>query len=64
MTLHTRIAEIELLRDAIRQSGLSLNQYARQVLVRDERTIRRWLSGERHIPQAVLDLIQRTKGAA
>lgn len=58
--LATRAAAIAQLREAIRRSGLSVTQYARRVLVRDPRTVRRWLAGTQAIPQAVLDLIART----
>jgi len=54
----TRAAEIARLCEAIRASGLSITEYARRVLVRDSRTLRRWLAGDRQIPQAVLELIE------
>ena len=53
----TRAAEIARLRAAISTSGLSVNQYARTVLVRSPRTIRRWLAGDRGMPEAVLDYL-------
>lgn len=43
-----------LLRRAIRRSGLSNRKYAEQVLTRDERTVRRWLSGKTSVPRAVV----------
>lgn len=43
----------ELLDRAIKASGLSVNQYAATVLVRDARTVRRWLSGEQALPLAI-----------
>ena len=58
MTTATRSSEIALLRLVIQRSGLSITEYAKTVLVRDPRTLRRWLSGERQIPQAVLDRLQ------
>lgn len=39
---------------AIARSGLSARAFARHVLTRDERTVRRWLSGESPIPREVL----------
>ena len=57
MTDPTRAAEIARLRGAIRASGLSITEYARRVLVRSPRTVRRWLAGDLQIPQAVLELI-------
>ena len=43
----------DLLADCIARSGLSARQYATTVLLRDERTIRRWLSGKSPIPDPV-----------
>jgi len=43
-----------LLERAIAASGLSARQYAMQVLIRDERTIRRWLAGDSPIPDVVV----------
>jgi hypothetical protein len=54
----TRAAEVALLRAAIARSGLSVSQYAARVLVREARTVRRWLSGELQIPRAVLDRLK------
>ena len=59
MTAAPRADEIARLRAAITASGLSVNQYARTVLVRANRTVRRWLAGDRQIPQAVLDHLNR-----
>lgn len=50
---------IQLLRDAIKKSGLSASAYATEVLVRDPRTIRRWLEGKFPIPPAVIDWLKR-----
>lgn len=55
----TTTDSIALLEAAIAASGLSARQYAMQVLARDERTIRRWLAGDRPIPKAVLDYLAR-----
>lgn len=44
----------ELLRRAIAASGLSARRFARAVLTRDERTVRRWLAGGSPIPALVL----------
>jgi excisionase family DNA binding protein len=48
-----QLADVKLLRRAIHRSGLSARQFARQVLVRDERTVRRWLAGEYPLPDMV-----------
>lgn len=37
----------------IDQSGLSARRFAREVLLRDERTIRRWLADDVPIPEPV-----------
>ena len=57
--MKTQTEQLALLRDAISRSGLSARRYAAQVLLRDERTLRRWLAGKSPIPQAVLDFISR-----
>lgn len=47
------------LRQAITASGLSAVLYAKQVLIRDPRTCRRWLSGESPIPQSVIEFLAK-----
>jgi len=59
MSAPTRSEQVEALRRAIRASGLSARQFARTVLARDERTVRRWLAGDSPIPRAVLDFLAR-----
>ena len=46
----------ELLRSAIDASGLSVRRFAREVLVRDPRTVFRWLAGA-PLPRAVRELL-------
>ena len=41
------------LRAVIEASGLSARRFARDVLFRDERTVRRWLAGDSPIPEPV-----------
>ena len=53
----------KLLRRAIKASGLSNRKYAEQVLTRDERTIRRWLSGKTAIPRAVIAKLEAERVA-
>jgi len=50
-----------LLERAIAASGLSARQYAMQVLIRDERTIRRWLAGDSPIPDVVVTFLEERK---
>jgi Arc/MetJ family transcription regulator len=47
------MTDAELIAAAIKASGLSARKFAVTVLIRDERTIRRWLAGENPLPQAV-----------
>lgn len=47
------------MRDAIAQSGLSEPAYATDVLLRDPRTVARWLAGKTKIPPAVVSFLQR-----
>ena len=59
MTPRTHAEAVALLRAAIQASGLSVNEYARSILIREPRTVARWLSGEQPIPAAVLDFLER-----
>lgn len=52
------MTDCELLEAAIQRSGLSARKYAELVLIRDERTIRRWLKGDSPIPKAVREMLQ------
>ena len=49
--------DVELLKAAIQASGGSARAFARRPLLRNERTVRRWLAGERPIPQEVRDYL-------
>lgn len=49
----------DLLMVAIKASGLSITRYARTVLIRQPRTVRRWLSGESPIPKAVIAFLEK-----
>lgn len=55
---------IALLRAAIAASGLSSAAYATDVLMRDPRTIRRWLEGKAPMPPAVVEYLKRTRTPA
>lgn len=46
--------DVWLLRRAIERSGLSARRWAEEVAWRDERTVRRWLSGDSPIPELVV----------
>lgn len=50
---------VGLLKAAIAASGLSARQYAMTVLLRDERTVRRWLALEMPIPEPVLAFLRK-----
>lgn len=54
-----RFVAVARLRAAIVASGLSASAYARQVLIRAPRTVRRWLAGDSPIPQAVREFLKR-----
>lgn len=51
----------ELLAKRIAESGLSQREFAVTVLLRDERTIRRWLAGDSPIPEPVLRFLSATE---
>jgi hypothetical protein len=50
---------IVLLKAAIGLSKLSDRVFATNVMGRDERTIRRWLSGDTPIPDAAIKFLER-----
>jgi len=52
-----KMSDPELIRAAIDASGLSARKYAEMVLVRDERTVRRWLAGDSPIPKIVREML-------
>ena len=47
-----------LLKRAIKASGLSARQFARYVVLRHERTVRRWQDGSTFIPGMVREKLQ------
>ena len=56
-TPKTQTERIQLLEQRIKDAGLSTSAFATNVLLRDGRTVRRWLSGESPIPHAVMDFL-------
>ena len=52
---------VRALQLAIKASGLSARRFATDILMRDERTIRRWLAGQSPIPAAVQRWLEQTK---
>ena len=46
--------DVRLLKASIERSGLPARVYAVKVLMRNERTVRRWLAGDSTIPMAVV----------
>jgi hypothetical protein len=50
---------LALLRDAIHLSGSSTRSFAETVLVREERTVRRWMAGDTPIPEVVARRLRR-----
>ena len=51
--------DVALLRIRIAESGLSDRQFAKKVLKRDERTVRRYLAGDNDIPPLVKELLRK-----
>lgn len=49
--------EMALLERAITASGLTASEFARQVLARDPRTVRRWRNDRGPMPLAVTDFL-------
>lgn len=52
---------VKLLQQRIDESGLSARRFAYEVLLRDERTIRRWIAMDSPIPQVVADWLVSPK---
>jgi hypothetical protein len=50
---------VAMLRTAISQSGMSARRFAMEVLIRDERTVRRWLKAEQPIPKPVMVFLNK-----
>ena len=57
--MKTRTEQIQLLRDRIEDSGLSVRRFALEILLREDRTVRRWLAGDSPIPRVVLEWLDR-----
>jgi hypothetical protein len=56
------VSDADLLRRAIEASGLSARRFAREVLIRDERTVRRWLAGDSPMPEPVIAKLRALLG--
>ena len=59
----TSTEEIELLEQRIEESGLKTGPFARDVLIREPRTVRRWLAGDSPIPNRVKEWLQDPQAA-
>lgn len=53
-----RATHAELLKTALALSGEAKVRFARSVLIRDKRTLNRYLTGEMPIPQVVVDFLE------
>ena len=53
----TQGEQVALLKRRIAESGLTGADFARLVLTRAPRTMRRWMAGDNPIPQHVLDFL-------
>lgn len=53
------LPDSELLRAAIAESGKSNSAYARDVLIREPRNIRRWLAGDTPLPATVRTFLEQ-----
>lgn len=56
-TPETPQQEVELLRARLEESNLTARRFAGEVLKRDERTMRRWLTGESPIARKVIEFL-------
>lgn len=55
----TRAETVALLSERIDESGLSVSAFARDVLLREPRTVFRWLAGDAKIPNLVADWLMQ-----
>lgn len=53
------VKDPELIQSAIAESGISARRFAERILSRDERTVRRWSSGEIEIPPLARAWLER-----
>lgn len=51
----------DLLASRIAASGLPARRFATEVLLRDERTVKRWLAGDSPIPKPVMAFLRGEK---
>jgi hypothetical protein len=51
------MTDAELIQAAIKASGLSARKYSEMVLLRDERTVRRWVAGKSPMPRIVRETL-------
>lgn len=58
MGRYTHDNAVAQLRAAILKSGLSATAYAKHILIRNPRTLRRWLRGDAPIPEAVREFLR------
>ena len=56
--IRTREDEVALLRRRIEESGLSGRRFALEVVLREPRTVRRWVAGASPIPNVVVEWLQ------
>jgi hypothetical protein len=52
------MSDPELINAAIEASGLSARRFAMRILSRDERTVRRWISGETEIGEVAREWLE------
>ena len=63
MKIKTREEAAALLERRLQESGLSTERFAVEVMVRQARTVRRWLDRSSPIPNVVLDKLEEPKVA-
>lgn len=56
--IRTEAEVVGLLRRRIAESELSTSRFAVEVMIRQPRTIRRWVSGESPVPKVVVEWLE------
>lgn len=56
--IQTRAEGVELLRRRIKESGMKTGRFAVEILIRQPRTVRRWVADDSPIPRIVLEYLE------
>lgn len=55
------LSDSQLLRQRVRESGLTQARFAREVLIRSPRSVKRWAAGETALPEDVRTFLEHPR---